>query len=146
MQSQSAVTQRSTATTAPARAAISTDASNPDRMKTAMTFINAAPMFFRPGFQDWLEQNYSIWLAFEAEAIKTWKAGRRHYGANTIIEYLRHNTLLADRDAEYKISDKWTSSIARLFAMMHADMATLFEFKERKNGVVRAPKIGGELV
>lgn len=146
MQSQSAVTQRSTATTAPARAAISTDASNPDRMKTAMTFINAAPMFFRPGFQDWLEQNYSIWLAFEAEAIKTWKAGRRHYGANTIIEHLRHKTLLADKDAEFKINDRWTSSIARLFAMMHADMATLFEFKERKNGVVRAPKVGGELV
>lgn len=113
-----------------------------NRKHTALTFIEAAPMFFRPGFREWLDKNYSVWLAFEREAILAWNMGRRNYGANTIIEFLRHHTLITEKDSDFKICDMWTSSIARLFAMMHADKETLFAFRERKNGVVRAPKTG----
>jgi hypothetical protein len=99
-------------------------------------------VYFRPGFGEWLASNWPLYERFETEALKIAKR-REHYGANTIIEYLRHETMLADTDAEWKMNDAWTSSLARLFAMLNPSHDRLFEFRERKrDGVVLAPSCG----
>lgn len=107
------------------------------RKATAQGFILAAPDCFREGFGRWLEDNWGIWLAFEKEALRVHAAGRTHYSANRVIEYLRHDTAMRDRDSEWKMDDRWVSSLARLFAMMNPRMSELFEFRERRDGVVR---------
>jgi hypothetical protein len=108
-----------------------------DRRRTAMCFLLGKPECFREDFGAWLEENWVLWLAFEGEAAKVWSAGRRHYSANTIIEYLRHQTQLRDSSSEFKFNDRWTSSMARLFAMMNPKMSDIFEFRERANGIVK---------
>lgn len=109
-----------------------------DRKHTAMIFVTTKPDLFREDFAAWLTENFAIWEAFEREATRVWQSGRKRYGANTVIEYLRHQTLLADKNAEFKLNDRWTSSIARLYALMNPGKS-LFEFRERADGVVRAP-------
>lgn len=110
------------------------------RMRTALALIAGTPETFRSDFAAWLKGNWELYVAFEREAFIVVERGREHYGANTIIEYLRHQTLLADRDGEWKMNDRWTSSIARLFAMMNPVSGKLFEFRERKrDGVVKMP-------
>lgn len=108
-----------------------------DRLHTAECFVEALPDCFRQEFGGWLRENWEIYTAFEAQAIKIHKLGREHYGANTIIEYLRHNTLMADKNNEFKINDRFTSSLARLFVLMNPQCEGLFEFRERRDGVVK---------
>lgn len=109
------------------------------RLGVALTIVRDCPEYFRVDFDGWLLENWALYERFEREALSV-AVRRKHYGANTIIEYLRHQTLLADASSEWKMNDRWTSSIARLFAMMNSAHDELFEFRERrKDGVVLAP-------
>jgi hypothetical protein len=111
--------------------------SMPPRHAAARTVIGLKPDLFRPGFSAWLADNWGLYAAFEREANLVAATGRKHWGANTIIEYLRHETALRDVNGEFKFNDRWTSSIARLYAVMNPRNAELFEYRVRAGGVVR---------
>lgn len=81
---------------------------------------------FRPEFPDWLALNRHVWVAFVREADKVWARGRRAYSARTLIEYLRHDTALADSDAEFKINGNCVADCARLY-MLATGRAGFFE-------------------
>lgn len=98
----------------------------------------AYPKQFRKGFADWLYENLDIQRRLEAEALAVVNLGFRHYSAHTIIEYLRHHTNLTDKTGRFKIDEKWSSSMARLFAHMHPQHKDLFSFRVRKHAVVGA--------
>lgn len=85
---------------------------------------------FRPGFALWLRDNRHVWLAFEREANRAWARGRRHYSARTIIEFLRHETALADTGADFKINGNNVPDLARLYRLRHPDRAGLFETRK----------------
>lgn len=110
-----------------------------DRLDLALQAVETCPHLYRQDFSAWLRDNWAIYRAFEREALIVRERGRSHYGANTIIEYLRHQTVLADAAAEWKIDDRWTSSIARLFAALNPSCVDFFQFRERMGGVVKAP-------
>ncbi len=82
---------------------------------------------FRPGFALWLRDNRHVWLAFEHEADRVWTRGRRHYSARTLVEYLRHETALADNGADFKINGNVVPDLARLYRLTHPARAGLFE-------------------
>lgn len=82
---------------------------------------------FLPGFADWLSENRHVWRAFEREADKVWSRGRRHYSARTLIEYLRHETALADASADFKINNNIAPDLARLYRLRYPARAALFE-------------------
>lgn len=82
---------------------------------------------FRPGFALWLRENRNVWRAFEREANRAWARGRRHYSARTIIEFLRHETALADDGADFKINGNNVPDLARLYRLRHPERAGLFE-------------------
>lgn len=110
-----------------------------DRAHTAQVFVATKPEYFREGFAAWIAVNWPIYEAFEREANRVHASGRAHWSAYTIIEYLRHETAARDATAEFKLNQAWTSSIARLYGLMNPECATLFEFRERENGVVKTP-------
>lgn len=82
---------------------------------------------FRAGFHAWLRDNRHVWTAFEREANRAWARGRRHYSARTIIEYLRHETALADAGGDFKINGNNVPDLARLYRLVHPERAGLFE-------------------
>lgn len=112
------------------------------RPHTAMTFIATKPTLFRPGFAPWLAENWGLYLAFEREANLVAATGRKHWSANTIIEYLRHETALRDNSSEFKFNDRWISSIARLYPLMNPGRGELFEYRTRHDGVVKTAQQG----
>ena len=82
---------------------------------------------FRQDFAQWIAENRHVWLAFEREADKMWNRGRRHYSARTLVEYLRHETALADSGREWKINGNAVPDLARLYGLMRPARAGLFE-------------------
>lgn len=84
---------------------------------------------FRKDFGHWLRVNRHVWAAFEREADRVWSRGRRHYSARTLIEYLRHETALADNGGDFKINNDRAPCMARLYRLAHPDRADLFEFR-----------------
>jgi hypothetical protein len=88
--------------------------------------INHADMFPEK-FLHYLVENLHVYKAFEREALKIRESGRTHYSARTIIEVLRHNSALAEVGGNgWKLNDRWTPSLARLFDLMHPG-PSLFE-------------------
>ncbi|WP_331689550.1 hypothetical protein [Aquilutibacter rugosus] len=84
---------------------------------------------FTPAFTDWLIENWHVWQAFKRQADRVWNAGRRHYSARTIIEVMRHESLIADSDAEFKINNKAAPDMARLYMVIYPDRHGFFEVR-----------------
>ena len=81
---------------------------------------------YRPDFAEWLVVNHAIWERFCAEANKVWACGRRHWSARTIIEYLRHETELAEVGGDWKIDNNRAPDMARLYQDSFPERAELF--------------------
>jgi hypothetical protein len=105
-------------------------------IRKAYPIIYRFPEQFREGFDDWLWDNVALQREFEREALVVAGKGRLLYSAHTIIEYMRHYTMLADAGGEFKINEAWTSSMARLFAHMNPTHKTLLKFRTRESAVV----------
>jgi hypothetical protein len=73
--------------------------------------------------------NWSIYLEFERQAHKVIASGRKHYGARTIVEYIRHQTLLSETGSEFKINNNSVADLARLFGIRNPVSADLFEYR-----------------
>jgi hypothetical protein len=81
-------------------------------------------------FVVWLGDNFAIWEAFEAEALKVIAKGHEHYSSKTILEFLRHHSMLSENtDTPWKLNNKYTPYLARLFAMVHPHHARLFAYR-----------------
>lgn len=85
-------------------------------------------------FSDWLRDNEELYLRFEREALKVARNGRHHYSAYTIREFIRHETMLAEKDSEFKISNNVTPSLARLFRLRNPQWCELFTYKPIRQG------------
>ena len=85
---------------------------------------------FRPDFFDWIAENYHVYIEFERRALQI--ANRRqHYSARTIMEVIRHDTVIGQLSGEWKINDHATPDCARLFMLLHPEHTGLFEFRRR---------------
>lgn len=87
--------------------------------------VSKEPGHFREDFAPWLDRNWNVWYRFETQAAAVLKR-RRHYASRTIIEYLRHETALAEVDGEYKLNNNYIGDVSRLFMMLH-DCPGFFE-------------------
>jgi hypothetical protein len=82
------------------------------------------------GFVIWIGNNIAIWEAFEAEALKVVAKGHEHYSSKTILEFLRHHSMLSENtDSPWKLNNNLTPYLARLFAMVHPSHASLFAYR-----------------
>jgi hypothetical protein len=93
----------------------------------ALGVVVAHPAMFRADFRLWLMKNWGVWTAFSREAQRVWAAGRRHYSARTIGEYLRHQTAVREREGEFKVNDWWWPDLARLYMELHPQCRGFFE-------------------
>lgn len=103
--------------------------SDPDK-PTILDVIRCKRDLFRADFPAWLADNFHIWKAFEREADKVWARGRTRYSGRTIIEVLRHESALRERESEWKLNDWWTPDLCRLYMLMWPERK-LFELRGR---------------
>ena len=72
------------------------------------------------GFFHWLSQNQHIWKAFEEKAyIMAAVAKRPRYSARTIIEVMRWDSDLREKNKLFKISNNMVPGLARLWMAKH---------------------------
>jgi chaperone required for assembly of F1-ATPase len=84
-------------------------------------------------FLKWLRSNEHVYRAFEREALTIWSKGHKHYGARTIIEWMRHNMAIREVSSEpWILNDHNTPYLARLFIIDHPQCAGLFEMRKSK--------------
>ena len=106
------------------------------RKRMVLMMIVTHAEWFRNDDLTWISENYHIWEAFEAEANKIWNAGRHHYSARTLIEVLRHESVLRENGGEgWKINNNYTPSLARLYVFMHPDRLGFFEKRSGQSAV-----------
>ena len=87
---------------------------------------------FTDEFMAYLPENLHVFAAFEREAMRIVARGWKHYSARTIVEVMRHNSAVAEAAGEFKLCNRKTPYLARLFALLHPAHADLFEFREAK--------------
>lgn len=86
---------------------------------------------FRADFCAWLRDNGHVFAEFERRALQV-AAKRDHYSARTIMEVIRHDTVIGQLSGTFKINNNAAPDCARLFALLHPQHSGLFEFREHK--------------
>lgn len=80
----------------------------------------------------WMEKNWPVWDAFEAQANRVWAAGRKHFGARRIGEFIRYETALQEVDGDgLKVNDHIWPDFARLYVALNPEREDIFEFRGR---------------
>lgn len=70
------------------------------------------------GFFHWLQFNDHIWMTFENKAI-TMAYMRKRYSARTIIEVMRWESDIREKNKLFKLSNNMTPGLARLWMAKH---------------------------
>lgn len=85
---------------------------------------------FRPGFDEWVTFNPHIMCAFVHQADAVRARGRKHYSARTIVEVLRHESVLRETPiGEWKINDHAAPDLARLYMLIRPEAHGFFELR-----------------
>ena len=100
-----------------------------DPQRTALLFVESRPELFRADFKGWLADNWHVYVEFEKRSVRLWRAGRRHYGARSIWETMRYDTMIGELSGDYKLNDHYPPDCARLLMLIHADMDGFFEIR-----------------
>jgi hypothetical protein len=79
-------------------------------------------------------EGQDIFEAFERQANRAWEAGHRHYGAQRIVEWLRHETAMKDPTSIFKIDNDSAAGLARLYGSKYPNRADFFEKRKPQNG------------
>ena len=86
---------------------------------------------FREGFIEWLEINGHVYTEFERRALHVARF-REHYSGYTILEVMRHDSIIGELHGEWKLNNSHCADLCRLFALCNPNHAGLFEFRARK--------------
>lgn len=86
------------------------------------------------GFFHWLQENQHVWRAFEEKAyLMAAVVGRPRYSARTIVEVMRWDSDVADKEVTFKINDHAIPGMARLWMAKHGkNFPKFFELRGSK--------------
>lgn len=87
---------------------------------------------FMPGFPRWLEQNYPIWACFRREADALRARGFKHYAARTIVEWIRHETVMREVAGDFKINNNAVPDLSRLYLLLDPTATDFFHLRGRR--------------
>lgn len=79
-----------------------------------------------------------IWSAFKHEANRIYSRGRRHYSARTILEWLRHESMVAEIEPQWKLNNNYAPDMARLWLLIYPERVGFFELRSQEGSAVRA--------
>ncbi len=74
---------------------------------------------------------HDVFALFVREADRIRNAGRTHYSARTICEYLRHHAIMEARGRDFIINNNWIPDMARAYMRMRG-CYVFFEIRESR--------------
>ena len=78
------------------------------------------------------KENPQVYLMFERFALEAYKY-KKKYSAKSIFHRIRWETMVNEKDSQYKIDDGWISHYARKFMDQHPELEDFFETRLREN-------------
>ncbi len=75
--------------------------------------------------ETYVRDNPSVWSAFTQYSLEAARAGRTHLSARLVIERMRWQSIISERDSAYKINNDIAPKLARKF-MREYNMAGFF--------------------
>ena len=76
--------------------------------------------------------NPNVYKLFERFALEASKY-KQKYSAKSIFHRIRWETMLSEKDSQYKIDDGWISHYARKFMDNYPELEDFFEVRMRKD-------------
>ena len=98
-----------------------------------MNFKEMTGKSLRDAFTEFHNDNPKVYQAFEKEAFRAIKAGRKKLSAKLILNFIRWNYFIESTDENFKINDGFQSYYGRLFMELHPDHADKFETRKLRN-------------
>jgi hypothetical protein len=105
--------------------------------KTAKTIVNAIFFLFlskltKMNFQEYNEQNPTVYPRFLKIAIETHSKGFKRYSAKAILEVVRYFTSVAENGGKFKINNNVTPMFARQAVKDRPELNGFFELRRSK--------------
>lgn len=87
----------------------------------------------RDGFNKFNKENPHIFKAFEEQALRAIKKGRKKISSKLIINWIRWHEFLESSDKNFKINDAYQSYYARFFIEKYPQYSDVFELRKLRN-------------
>ena len=93
-----------------------------------LNFIEIHDSYFKKPME-WFDNNWHVVEAFEKSALNIISKGRSHYSARTIVEVLVHESIIAEKDGQFKIGNDNAPDLARVFVVLHPEHKNFWEYR-----------------
>ena len=97
-------------------------------MAEVLAFVRLYPALFSEG-AEWFRLNWHVVQAFEAVTLVLINKGRKHYSSRTILEVLRHESLLRGAEDNFKLNNNHAPDLARAFVVCHLEYIDFWEYR-----------------
>lgn len=103
------------------------------KLDDLLAVVAGRPDDFRSDFPGWLAENLHIYMEFEHRALQIARF-RKHYSARTIVEVMRHDSLIAEKGGAYKINGNWVPDMALLSMLTNNALRDFFHIRRERCG------------
>jgi len=90
-------------------------------------FEGMAKTSLQRAFEQFDAENPAVWIEFRDSALRLIEAGRRHYGAKSIMETIRFHRDVRRNAEGFKINNNFTAYYARKFMDLYPEHEGFFE-------------------
>jgi len=97
-------------------------------MGEVLAFVRTNPKLFSEDVE-WFKLNWHVVQAFETVTLGLIKQGRKHYSSRTILEVLRHESLLRGSEDNFKLNNNHAPDLARAFVVCHLEYIDFWEYR-----------------
>ncbi len=95
----------------------------------ALSIISKNPQSFQPGFDVWIDNNHHVYQDFERRALAVAKH-RHHYSGRTIVEVMRHESVVSESSGQFKLNNKFIPDLGRLFMLKNPIHDGMFDTRQ----------------
>ena len=97
---------------------------------TVLSKMSTSGYDYSTGFISWLGKNPVIWQGFANKAVLANSGSHKsRFGAKAIIEILRWESFVSDKDKTFKINNNYASDMARLVMDLKPEMRGYFRIR-----------------
>lgn len=82
--------------------------------------------------EEYVKENPDVWDAFKKFTIQAAAAGRRRLSARLVVERMRWESVVSEKDREFKINNNIAPALARKMMTDHPLYAGFFETRTKK--------------
>jgi len=105
-----------------------------DQWARVITVMNKSDYEYLPEFEKWLHDNYVFWVAFVTKAREMSRFQKRpRFGAKAIIEIIRWDTMIQERDITFKVNNNHAPDLARLIMARFPEFDGFFSIRGSVN-------------